>query len=268
MAPRRRYRCSRGSLAALALVIGVGLGATGCSAAETSTPVDPAPSASSTDPGAAETPAAARLEALTAEETAVFAAARSAIREQPGLEVAFDVTESGASAITGSAEVSGDLLSWRGSFLVGAFALDLVQLGDTLWVRGPDAYWASYGADAATIAQIDGKYLVFTGTEAQRMVAFADLTSFLQALESSREAAAPERVVTGEHAGMLAVSVAGQEQRFALDAEAPWIDRVEADLGAQVTSLVTLDPLPAAPRITRPDAADVSSVRLPLAAEQ
>ncbi len=249
-------------------MIGIGVGTIGCSAEVQSTPVDRAPSATNAEPGASEAPTVDRLEPLTAEENTAFVAARSSIREQPGLDVAFDVTESGSSAITGSAEVSGDLLSWRGTFLVGAFALELVQLGDTLWVRGPDAYWASYGADAETISRIGGKYLVFTGVDAKRIVAFADLTSFLQALESSREAASPQRVMTGEHAGMLAVTVAGQEQRFALDAETPWIDRVEADLGEQVTSRVTLSALPHAPQITRPDAAEVASVRLSLPAEQ
>lgn len=195
-----------------------------------------------------------------------FREARSAIMQQQGIETRLEVTQDGQAGLSGAAQISGDLLSWRGSFLLGAFPIEVVRIGDTAWVSGPEAYWRSYGVSPEQSAAIGTRYAVFSGESASALIGFADMTVFLQSLSSSLLLNDPLLIESGSHAGMLSVTIEGNEQRFTLSDSDDWLDEVQADLGGGAVSSVSLVPLPTAPAIVTPASADVFPEALKLGA--
>ncbi|MDI6024042.1 hypothetical protein QBL02_10845 [Leucobacter sp. UT-8R-CII-1-4] len=190
--------------------------------------------------------------------------ARAAILNQQGIQTQLEVAQDGKPALSGVVQVSGDLLSWHGQFLLGAFPIEIVRIGDTAWISAPREYWLSYGVPEVQANEIGSKFAVFSGEQASALISFADMTVFLQSLGSSILLNDPTMIDSGDHAGALSVTVEGAQQRFQLSDSVPWFDSVQADLGEGVLSVVTLSPMQEAPIISTPTSAEVFSQQLEL----
>lgn len=229
--------------AALALIVTVGIGATACAPAEQST--DPKSSETDESPSTESTEAEVELRAATKEELARYAEARRAVKTQPGIAITTTVGSASQQLLAGEVLASRDLLSWKGDFESASVPISIIKVGEIAWIRAPQPYWAAAGVDAETAEKLGEsmQFGAFSGKTAEALTEFADVTAFLQTLETAYDLDDPQVVASGERKGQFMVELQGARHFISLsDGETPWIGEVFAEVQGGGARIVKLSP--------------------------
>ena len=236
----------------VALVAALCFGAVGCADAGGAPPEkDAAKSAHTETPAPPQDPETTQPSEA---QQARYDDARAAIRQQQGIAVRMSVSSSTQEILSGEALVSGDLLSWKGDFLADGMPLSIIRIGEIAWIRAPKQYWEALGVPADTAKELGDQRLfaTFNGDTAKGLVAFADVTAFLQTLTMTYEINEPEILSSGDDKGKYAVTLDESRHLIAVSQDGdPWIQSVVAAVpggGARTVELAaTKDPVAVAP---------------------
>ncbi|WP_427870454.1 hypothetical protein [Leucobacter luti] len=156
--------------------------------------------------------------------------------------------------LSGEALVSGDLLSWKGDFIADGMPLSIIRVGEVAWIRAPQQYWEALGVPTETARELGSQQLfaTFNGDAAKSLVAFADVTAFLQTLTMTYEINEPEILTSGADEGKFVVTLDEARHLIAVSQDGdPWIQSVVAEVpggGARTVELAsTKQPVSIAP---------------------
>ncbi len=117
------------------------------------------PSNTPTSP-AVTTPAGNGLDKLTAEE--IRAKAQTTLKAQKSFAVKGTGVEDGEKMAMDLAFGDGNV---AGNVQTAGFTIDIVLIGNDLYMKAPDAFWGGLGQDAAAMSLLKGKWVKLDGSK-------------------------------------------------------------------------------------------------------